>query len=221
LKYGLDPGASQPWKTVVGIVADMRRQRLDEPAIPYMFRPGVLAQMDLVVRTAGDPERWREAIRAEIRAIDPMAPPYGIITVEQRLGRTVALRRLQTMLLLALAGVALTLAMIGAYGVIHQSVTARTREIGVRLALGSTPSGILRLMMREGARLGAVGLGIGLVGAVGVARAMGGLLYGLSPGDPVTFLAVPLLLGIVVLLATWLPARRAVRLDPVAALRSE
>lgn len=97
---------------MVGVVADMRRQRLDEAAIPYMFQPGVRSQMDIVVRTLGDPELSREAIRAEMRAIDPAAPPYGIVTVEQRLGRTVALRRLQTLLLVALAAVALVLSMI-------------------------------------------------------------------------------------------------------------
>ena len=102
-KYGLDPAAKSPWKTVVGVVADMRRQRLDEAAIPYMFQPGVRSQMDIAVRTLGDPDVLREAIRAEMRALDPAAPPYGIVTVEQRLGRTVALRRLQTMLLVALA----------------------------------------------------------------------------------------------------------------------
>ena len=107
----------------------MRRQRLDEPAIPCMFQPGVGSQMDIAVRTAGEPERWRESIRAQMRALDPMAPPYGIVTVEQRLGRTVALRRLQTMLLMALAAVALTLAMIGADGVIHQSVAAERRRL--------------------------------------------------------------------------------------------
>jgi ABC-type antimicrobial peptide transport system permease subunit len=116
---------------------------------------------------------------------------------------------------------ALLIASLGLYALVAGAVAERTREIGVRIALGSTPSGILRLMMGDGARLGAIGLGIGLVGAFGVARAMGGLLFGLSPGDPVTFVAVPLTLGVVVLLATLLPARRAVRLDPVAALRSE
>jgi ABC-type lipoprotein release transport system permease subunit len=105
--------------------------------------------------------------------------------------------------------------------VVAGAVTERTREIGVRQALGCTPAGVLRLMMEEGARLGAIGLGLGLIGAFAVTRAMGGLLYGLSPGDPVTFVLVPLTLGVVVVLATWVPARRAVRLDPVAALRNE
>jgi putative ABC transport system permease protein len=221
LKYGLDPGVSQPWKTVVGIVADMRRQRLDEPAIPYMFRPGVLAQMDLVVRTAGDPERWREAIRAEIRAIDPMAPPYGMVTVEQRLGRTVALRRLQTMLLLALAGVALTLAMIGAYGVIHQSVTARTREIGVRLALGASAAAVVRMVLAGGLAPAVAGLGLGLLGSLALSRTLATFLYDTSALDPLIYGGVTAVLLVVATAACLAPARRAARFDPVIALRRD
>jgi putative ABC transport system permease protein len=116
---------------------------------------------------------------------------------------------------------ALLIASVGLYAVVASSVAERTREIGVRLALGCTPAGILRLVMGQGARLGAIGLGIGLIAALGGARAMAGLLFGLSPSDPVTFALVPLTLGAVVLLATYLPARKAVRHDPVTALRSE
>jgi len=199
----------------------MRRQRLDEPAIPYMFRPGVLAQMDLVVRTAGDPERWREAIRAEIRAIDPMAPPYGIITVEQRLGRTVALRRLQTMLLLALAGVALTLAMIGADGVIHQSVTARTREIGVRLALGASAAAVVRMVLAGGLAPAVAGLGLGLLGSLALSRTLATFLYDTSALDPLIYGSVTAVLLMVATAACLAPARRAARFDPVIALRRD
>ena len=190
-KYGLDPGVDRPWKTVVGVVADMRRQRLDEPAIPYMFRPGVIPAMDMVVRTAGDPERWRDTIRAEMRAIDPMAPPYGIVTVEQRLGRTVALRRLQTMLLLALAAVALTLAMIGAYGVIHQSVTARTREIGVRMALGASAAAVQRMVLAGGLAPAVAGLTLGLLGSLALSRTLSTFLYDTSALDPLIYAASP------------------------------
>jgi ABC-type antimicrobial peptide transport system permease subunit len=116
---------------------------------------------------------------------------------------------------------ALLIASVGLYAVVAGGVVERTREIGVRLALGSTPLGVIRLVMGDGARLSAIGLGIGLLAALGVAQAMAGLLYGLSPNDPVTFLLVPLMLCVVVLVATYLPARRAVRLDPIAALRSE
>jgi putative ABC transport system permease protein len=221
LKYGLDPGANQPWKTVVGIVADMRRQRLDEPAIPYMFQPGVVRQMDIAVRTAGDPNTAREAIRAEMRALDPNTPPYGIVTVEQRLGRTVALRRLQALLLTALAAVALVLSMIGAYGVIHQSVSARTQEIGIRMALGASAPAVLGLVLRSGLLPAFAGVALGLVGSLALSRTLSSFLYETSALDPVIYTTVPMLLVIVTVVACLVPAARAARFDPVRALRNE
>ena len=217
----LDPGAERPWKTVVGIVADMRRQRLDEPAIPYMFQPGVIPAMDIVVRTAGDPERWRDTIRAEMRKIDPMVPPYGMVTVEQRLGRTVALRRLQTMLLLALAAVALTLAMIGAYGVIHQSVTARTREIGVRMALGASAAAVQRMVLAGGLAPAVAGLTLGLFGSLALSRTLSTFLYDTSALDPLIYASVTVLLLAIATVACLAPARRAARFDPMLALRRD
>jgi predicted permease len=220
-KHGLDPGSSDPWKTVVGVVADMRRQRLDEPAIPYMFQPGVGSQMDIAVRTAGDPGQSREAIRAEMRALDPMAPPYGIVTVEQRLGRTVALRRLQTLLLVALAAVALALAMIGAYGVIHQSVAARTQEIGIRMALGANASAVLRMVLAGGLAPALAGLTLGLLGSLALSRTLSTFLYETSSLDPLIHAAVSALLLTVTIVACLAPARRAARFDPMVALRGE
>jgi putative ABC transport system permease protein len=221
LKYGLDPGAKMPWKTVVGVVADMRRQRLDEPAIPYMFQPGVAAQMDIAVRTAGDPDKLRDAIRAEMRALEPAAPPYGIVTVEERFGRTVALRRLQTMLLVALAGVALVLAMIGAYGVIHQAVASRTQEIGIRMALGANAAAVLWMVLGGGLVRAAAGLGLGLLGTLALSRTLSTFLYETNPMDPVIYLAVAVLLLGVTTAACLSPARRASRFDPIAALRHQ
>ncbi len=219
LKYGVDPGADRPWKTVVGVVADQRRQRLDEPAIPYMFQPGVIRQMDIAVRTSGDPEGWRNAIRAEVLAVDPAAPPYGIVTVEQRLARTVALRRLQTMLLAALAIVALILSVIGAYGVIRQSVAARTQEIGIRMALGANPPAVLRMVLVEALVPAAGGVVLGLAGSLVLSRAIAGFLYETSRLDPVIYAAVAMLLLGVTMVASVAPARRAAQSDPVAALR--
>ena len=169
---------------MVGVVADMRRQRLDEPAIPYMFQPGVVPAMDIAVRTAGDPERWRDSDPRRDARLDPMVPPYGIVTVEQRLGRTVALRRLQTMLLLALAAVALTLAMIGAYGVIHQSVVARTQEIGIRMALGASARAVQRMVLAGGLAPGRRGLALGLLGSLALSRTLSTFLYETSALDP-------------------------------------
>jgi putative ABC transport system permease protein len=220
-KYGLDPGANRPWKTVVGVVADMRRQRLDEPAIPFMFQPGVTSQMDIAVRTVGDPEMLREPIRASMRALDPTAPPYGIVTIEQRFGRTVALRRLQTMLLGALAAVALVLSMIGAYGVIHQSVAARTQEIGIRMALGASASAVLRMVLAGGLLPAIAGLGVGLAGSLALSRTMATFLYETNALDPLIYAAVTALLLAVTAAACLVPARRAARFDPVAALGGE
>ena len=198
IKYGLDPASTNPWKTVVGVVADMRRQRLDEPAIPFMFQPGVNRQMDIAVRTANDPNGAREAIRAELRALDPAVPPYGIITVEQRFGRTVALRRLQTVLLFALAGVALVLSIIGAYGVMHQSMTARTREIGLRMALGADRGSVLRMVLASGLAPALAGLAVGLAGSVALSRTLSSFLYETSALDPSIYgIVTALLLAVV------------------------
>ena len=220
-KYGLDPGAKSPWKTVVGVVADMRRQRLDEPAIPCMFQPGILSQMDIAVRATGDPAALREPIRAALRSLDPTVPPYGVVTAEQRLGRTVALRRLQTLLLAALAGVALILAVIGAYGVIHQSVSSRTKEIGIRMALGANAPAVLRMMLGAGLAPAVGGLVLGVLASLALRRTMSLFLYETSPIDPLIYSAVPLVLLTVTGLACLVPAQRAARLDPMVALRRQ
>jgi predicted permease len=220
-KGGLDPAASFPWITVVGVVADMRRQRLDEPAIPYMFQAGAISQMDIAVRAAGDPETLSNAIRAGLQSLDPAAPPYGIMTVEQRLGQTVALRRFQTMLLVALAAVALLLAVVGAYGIIHRSVAARTQELGIRTALGASSSTVLRMVLASGLWLALTGLALGLLGSAALSRAIASFLYETSPVDPLIYAAVSMLLLGVTTIATLTPARRAARIDPMAALREQ
>ena len=221
LKYGLDPGGKNPWKTVVGMIADMRRQRLDEPAIPYMFQPGVNRQMDIAVRTTGDPNLLPDAIRADLRALDPTVPPYGIVTVEQRLGRTVALRRLQTLLLAALAAVALVLSVIGAYGVVHQSAAARTQEIGIRMALGANAAAVLRIVLAGGLAPALVGAALGLGGSLALRRTMASFLYETNPLDPIVYGSVLVLLLGITVLACLVPAIRASRVDPVAAIRAE
>jgi putative ABC transport system permease protein len=218
-KYGLDPSVNIPWTTVIGVVADMRRQRLDEAPIPYMFNAGVIPQMDIAVRTSGDPDALRGAIRAQMQALDPAAPPYGIITVEQRLSQSVALRRFQTLLLATLAVVALMLALVGAYGIIHRSVASRTQEIGIRSALGASAWTISTMVLASGLSLGVVGLGAGLLGSVALSRAVASFLYETSPFDPLTYLVVTILLLVVTTAATLTPARRAARIDPMAALR--
>jgi predicted permease len=217
-------GAGGPLVTVVGVVDDAKFAVIGEEPGGRLYLPLRQHYRDwqtLVVHTQGNAAAVLPRLERVVASLDPALPTFGKTTMEEAVAGGFSSSRNAAAIAGFFGALALLIASLGLYALVAGAVAERTREIGVRLALGCTPSGVLRLMMGEGARLGAVGLVIGLVGAAGVARAMGSLLYGLSPGDPVTFVLVPLTLGIVVLLATWLPARRAVRLDPVAALRSE
>jgi ABC-type antimicrobial peptide transport system permease subunit len=160
-------------------------------------------------------------VRAIIASVDPALPTFGAMTMQQSVESGLATSRTAASVAAFFAALALLIAAVGLYAVVAGNVAERTREIGVRLALGSTPAGVLRFIMAGGARLGAWGLLIGLLCAAGVAKMMSGLLYGLSASDPLTFAIAPLTLVLVVLIATFLPAQRAVRLDPIAALRSD
>jgi ABC-type antimicrobial peptide transport system permease subunit len=161
------------------------------------------------------------AIRREIHDVDASVPPYGVTTVEQRLGETVGVRRLQTLLLGFLAASALVLAVIGIYGLVRQSVVARTREIGVRIALGASVGSVLRMVLGGALALAAAGLAIGLAGAVGVASVLRSFLYETSPADLPTYVSVAVLLLAVTAAAAIWPARWAARTDPAIALRRE
>ena len=177
--------------------------------------------MDLAVRTVGDPERLREAIRTEMKALDPTVPPYGVVTVEHRLGQTVALRRLQTLLLAALAGVALFLSLIGAYSIIHRSVAARTQEIGIRMALGADANSVLRMILTGGVGLGLVGLALGLAASLALSRTIAYFLYDTNPLDPLIYAAVTvLLLGVTTAASSPQPGGRW-RINTMTALRNE
>lgn len=214
-----------PWITVVGVVADMRRRGLERPPIPQVFFP--LAQQPsasetLLVRvSAGDPMRLAGAVEAAVRAVDAGVPLYFVTTLEARMAEDLARRRFQTALLVAFSLVALLMAAIGVYGLLHYSVAARRRELAVRVTVGARPRDILRLTLGEGLRLTGIGLLIGLVGALAVGRAGSRLLFGVTPTDPLTYGLVALLLLAVAGTACWLPARRALRVDPAVALRPE
>jgi putative ABC transport system permease protein len=217
-------GAEGPQVTVAGVVDDAKFAVIGDIPGGRLYLPVRQHYRDwqtLVVHTRGDAAAVLPRLEQALASLDPALPIFGKTTMEEAVASGFSTSRIAAGFAGFFGALALLIASVGLYARVAGAVVERTREIGVRLALGCTPAGVLKLMMREGARLGAIGLGIGLVGAVGVARAMGGLLYGLSPGDPVTFVLVPLTLGVVVLLATYVPARRAVRLDPVAALRSE
>jgi putative ABC transport system permease protein len=213
-----------PWMTIVGVVGDVKTEGLDLAERPMLYRPLLQAAslaFTLLVRGGSTPAALGAAIEREVRAIDPELPIYGVRTMEQAMASTFAERRFAMQLLGLFAGVALLLSAVGVYGVVAYSVSQRTREIGIRMALGARPADVRRMLLREGGRLAAFGVAAGLAGAFVLTRAMSALLYGVGPRDPVTFAAVPALLAAVALAATYFPARRASRVDPLAALRTE
>jgi predicted permease len=224
-RFKLGPAQSRnPWLTVVGVAGDMRRQSLERHPIAQIFLPQAQSpsrNMNLLVRTTSDPADFAPGIRNEIRSIDKTVPIYNISTLESRLDAAVAQRRFQTWLLTLFSAIALLLAAVGIYGLIHQSVNLRTHEIGIRLALGARPGEVLRLVISEGMSLAAWGIGVGLLAAFGLTRILAGLLFGVTATDPVTFTAAPLFLAIAAFLACYIPARRAAKVDPMIALRHE
>jgi putative ABC transport system permease protein len=216
--------SSNAWLTVVGVVGDMRRQSLERQPIAQIFVPhqqNPERRMNLLVRTAGDPAPLGPVVRKEIREIDKFVMIYGGSSLESRLAGAMAERRFQTWLLMLFAALALLLAAVGIYGLLHQSVVLRTREIGTRLALGAQPRDVLWLVAGQGMRLALCGIGVGTLAALGLTRVLASLLFGVTPTDATTFIAVPVVLLLTALLACWLPARRATKVDPLVALRYE
>jgi predicted permease len=215
--------ANAPWYTVVGVVADMRRQGPEREPFPQMFVS--LAQTppqnaDLIVRTSSsEPLAVAGAVRDAIRRVELNAPVSGIAPLEARLGVFVAQRRFQTSLLTGFSLAALLMAALGIYGLIQYSVTTRTQEIGLRMAIGAGTGEIFRMIVGEGLMLSMTGVAIGLVGAWWLGRGGSSLLVGVTAGDPLTFAAVSILLTAVALAACYFPARRAMRVDPIRALR--
>lgn len=213
-----------PWVTVVGVAEDVRLATLNEKPYPQVYAPytdRAPAAMTLMVRTAGDPAAATAAVRRAIRGIDPSVVADEALAMDEVVHRSVWQQRLFGGLFTSFAAIALLLAVTGVYGVIAYSVSQRTHEIGVRMALGARPERIVRMVVGQGATLAAIGVGIGLVGAFAVTRVLGSLLYGVSPTDPVAFAGTTLLLAGAALAASWIPARRAVRVDPMVALRQD
>jgi len=173
------------------------------------------------LRTAGDPLAVVAAVRMAVAAVSAEAPVYDLMTMEQRIANSTSRTEFNTLLLLAFAALAVVLAAVGLYGVVAYSVTQHTREIGIRMALGARPADVLRLIVTQGMRLVLLGGLIGLVGALALTRLMRSLLFGVSPSDPLTFVVILVMLTGVALVACWLPARRAARVNPMVALRSE
>ena len=222
----LRQGADGPWRTVVGVVRDTREYEVDaEPPITAFFpvEQYNIASRFVVVRTAPNIEAasMTNAVAREIRLLDPELPEYDVATMEHRLHDSLARRRLSMWMLGTFAAFALILAAIGIYGVIAYWVDQRTREIGIRMALGADHASILGLIGREFAVIVGMGLVIGMAGAFALTRLMTGLLFGVSATDVTTFGLLPLLLGTIALAATYLPARRAMQVDPAVAARAE
>ncbi len=217
------------WRTIVGVVGHVKHYALDVEGREQVYAPhgqplfGAFAPRDmtLAVRTSLDPASVTSAIREQVSAIDKDLPLYNIATMEQLVSNSVAQPRLNLSLLASFAAVALLLSAVGVYGVMAYSVTQRTREIGIRIALGAMPRDVLKQVLAEGGRLAFFGLSLGTVAALALTRLMAGLLFAVKPNDPLTLGVAAGLLAIVALSACYLPARRATRVDPMVALRYE
>jgi putative ABC transport system permease protein len=219
-------GKEQPWRTIVGIVGDVSHTGLDVvpgaqlylPEVQWQFADGA---MILTARTRGDPASLAKAVEAAIHSVDPTLPILQVATMEEVLSGTAEQRRFAMLLFQVFALVALALAAAGIYGVLGSNVTERTREIGIRSALGASSGGVLGLIVRDGLRLALPGVVLGSLGALAGARVIRKLLFGIGPNDPLTFGAVIVLLTLVAVLGSLAPAWRATRVTPLEALRSE
>jgi putative ABC transport system permease protein len=218
-------GFSNDTGEIVGIVGDVKHIGLDakvreEVYSPY-YQPPFWLDITLVARATGDPMSLASAVRNEVRAVDKDQPVTSIRTMESVVAGSVAQHRFRTLLLGLFGAIALLLAAVGIYGVISYVVTQRTQEIGIRIALGAQPRDVLQLVVRQGMWPALAGLGAGLIGAFGLTRLMKDMLFVVRADDPATFALVTVLLAAVALLACYIPARRATRVDPMEALRCE
>jgi putative ABC transport system permease protein len=222
--YGGPGPDNNSWITIVGVVGDMRRTGFDRPVRPETFLPqgqNPDSGLTIVARTKGDPAALAGALRNEVWAIDRDQSVYDVKTMRQVLSEMLSQRRFNMLLLGIFAAVALTLAAVGIYGVMSYAVAERTHEIGLRMALGAQTGDVLGLIVRQGMLLAGTGLVVGLVASLGLTRLMTSLLYGVSATDPLTFIAIPVVLTGVALGACLIPARRAIKVDPMVALRYE
>jgi len=218
------------WFTIVGVAKDVKQGGLDQKVGTELYfnteqgaRIGgnVPNAINLVVRTRRPLDVIAPAIRSTVQSMDPALPIVQLRTMESVFGDSVSRQRFLSQLLDIFAAVALVLAAIGTYGVLSYLVTERQREIGIRVALGASTAGIVRLVLRQGLSLSAMGIAGGVVGALALARLTGSLLFGVSPTDPTTYVAVGAVILLVALLACLIPAQRAIRVDPLVAIRNE
>src|SRR5882724_1063826 len=220
VRFGKDP--TKPWTTVVGIIKDIKNDGLDIDGVPHIYvsvYQDPSKQVSVVLRTSLPATLLEPQIRHEIQSIDPGLPVFNVSSMNDILDRSLASRRFSADLVGGFAGLAVLLASIGIYGLLAYMVSQRSREIGVRMALGAQRGDILRLFLHKGVALAGVGIVAGLVVSASTASMMASLLYGVRPHDPAVFLIVPLLLLGVAALASYLPARRATKVNPMIALR--
>jgi predicted permease len=220
----MGPNPSGPWTTIVGVIGDVRHGGLEEvpqPELYITYLQGPPVGPFIVLRTTGDPALMAETVRAEARRIDKNLPLYDIRTMTTLRSAAVSTRRFILLIVGAFGLLALGLAAIGVYGVMSLIVSERTREVGVRLALGAQPAGLLRMIVGQAATLAGVGVVIGIGVAAMLSPLLDSQLYGVGAADPITFVAVPVMLLATAALAALVPARKAMRVDPVTALRTD
>ena len=221
---GFDASSDSPWLTVVGVVGRIRQDRLDAESRIALYHPHTqypARAMNVALRSRAAAGRLSAAVRREIKALDPDLPIYGLRTMVDRVHESLARRRFSMLLLSLFAGLALVLGIVGTYGVMAYQVSQGTRELGIRLALGASPRGLMAFVLGQGLAVALAGAVVGLVAALALTRMMQSLLFGIEATDPVTFLAVPGLLVLAALCASYLPARRAAAIDPAVSLRSD
>jgi predicted permease len=216
--------SDDPWQTVVGVVGRVKQDSLDsDPRIAFYLAHSQFPAraMTVVVRSGMDQAGLLSGVKNELRNLDADLPMYDVRTMGQRVDESLARRRFSMLLVGVFASVALALATIGIYGVMAYLVNQGAREIGIRMALGATQRDILSLVVRQGMTLALSGVGIGLTGAFLLARLIRNLLFGVEATDPVTFLGISLLLALIALVASYIPAQRAARIDPMTSLRCD
>ncbi|HEX5475483.1 MAG TPA: ABC transporter permease [Vicinamibacterales bacterium] len=223
LRVRIGPNPKAPWRTIVGVVGDVHEQGPASGAAPAIYLPEAqdTFELSLAIRTAGDPVPFASTLRAIVASIDPGVSVYHVVAMDDVLSDQLAPRRLAMMLLGAFAAVALGLALLGIYGVMSHVVAQRTREIGVRMALGAQRREIARMVIADGTTLAATGLAIGIGASIALTRTAQSLLFNVTPTDPATFVVVSAGVGVVAVMACWVPARRAARVNPLDAIRAE
>jgi putative ABC transport system permease protein len=224
IRPGMSAGKSDSMCEIIGIVGDVKHRNLWQPADPESYVPydqNPIGGMNVVVRTDADPMTLLPAMRAQVLGLDAELPIFKAQRMQEYVAASVAQRRFTSLLCSIFAGAGLLLAVVGLFGVMSYSVARRTHEIGVRVAVGAQKTDILRLIIREGMSITLAGIGIGLVGSLALSRVLKSQLFGVSATDPLTFLGVVWALSLVALVACYVPARRATRVDPLVALRYE